>query len=122
MKLPDTYRRLLEAGIKEDYSMGYGSINGFRASYCLPYKWYDLEQEKTTELLINPFCFMDANSYYEQHFTPAQASEELAHYYKVVKKVSGVLITIWHNHFLGTDKMFTGWRDVYSTFIQKLGN
>nr|MBA4140094.1 hypothetical protein [Segetibacter sp.] len=44
MKLPATYRLLIEAGITEDYSMGYGSINGFRASYCLPYKWFDLEK------------------------------------------------------------------------------
>lgn len=117
MTLPETYRRLIEAGIAEDYSMGYGSINGFRASYCLPYKWYDLEKEETTSLTISPFCFMDANSYYEQHYTAKEALNEMEHYYEITKEVNGLLITIWHNHFLGTDKMFAGWTE-YRTTIQ----
>ncbi len=119
MTLPDTYRRLIEAGIREDYSMGYGSINGFRASYCLPYKWYDLQKEETTSLTIFPFCFMDANSYYEQHYTAKEALNEMAYYYKITKEVNGLLITIWHNHFLGTDKMFEGWRE-YRTTIDRI--
>lgn len=120
MTLPDTYRRLFAAGITEDYSMGYGSINGFRASYCLPYKWYDLEKEKITSLTIYPFCYMEANSYYEQHYSAKQALTELQHYYKKTKEVNGLLITIWHNHFLGTDKMFKGWREVYKTIIEEI--
>jgi hypothetical protein len=120
MQLPDTYRRLIEAGITEDYSMGYGSINGFRASYCLPYNWYDLQKEETTSLTIYPFCFMDANSYYEQHQTPGEASNEMHHYYQVTKSVNGLLITVWHNHFLGTDRMFKGWKEVYRTFCLNL--
>ncbi len=119
MKLPDTYRLLIAAGIKEDYSMGYGSINGFRASYCLPYKWFDLEKNTTTPLSIYPFCYMEANSYFEQKYSADRALEELEHYYKVTKNVSGLLITIWHNHFLGTDKMFTGWKEVYEEFIKR---
>lgn len=120
MTLPDTYKRLVEAGIIEDYSMGYGSINGFRASYCLPYKWYDLQEEKATSLTIYPFCFMDANSYYEQQQTCEDALHEISYYYKVTKKVNGLLIMIWHNHFLGTDKMFTGWREAYRTTIERI--
>jgi hypothetical protein len=119
MKLPDTYRRLIESGITEDYSMGYGSINGFRASYCLPYKWYDLEKEEVTPLSIYPFCYMEANSYYEQRYSAQQALEEMEHYYKVTKDVNGLLITIWHNHFLGTDPMFEGWKEVYEEFLRK---
>jgi len=30
--LPITYRRLLQCGIQQDFSMGYGTVNGFRAS------------------------------------------------------------------------------------------
>jgi len=45
--------------------------------------------------------------------------EELQHYYKIVKSVNGLLITIWHNNFLGTDKIFAGWREVYEQFIKE---
>lgn len=115
--LPGTFRRLLESGIRDEYSMGYGSINGFRASVASSFFWYDLEKEVQTSLRIHPFCFMDANSYYEQKQNAEQAYEELVHYYNICKEVNGTLITIWHNNFLGTAKEFEGWRDLYERFI-----
>ena len=118
--LPQTFRYLIEAGIKEDFSMGYGSINGFRASVASPFYWYDLEKEETTSLLLYPFCYMEANSFFEQKFSPAQALEEMRHYYQQVKKVNGTFISIWHNTFLGTDERFKGWRVVYYQFIQEV--
>ncbi|HRI19794.1 MAG TPA: hypothetical protein PLA68_02520, partial [Panacibacter sp.] len=39
MNLPGTYRLLSEHGIVHEYSMGYGSINGFRASVASPFYW-----------------------------------------------------------------------------------
>lgn len=116
-ELPGTFRQLVEAGIEHDYSMGYGSINGFRASVAVPFYWYDLEKEEQTQLLLHPFCFMDANSCFEQKLTPQQAFDELMHYYHAVKPVGGCMGMIWHNTFLGTDPLFTGWRDVYERFI-----
>lgn len=117
--LPETFRQLMDAGIKEDFSMGYGSINGFRASVASPFYWYDLEKEQTTHLLLYPFCYMEANSFYEQKYSAEQALQEMRHYCNEVKKVNGTLITIWHNTFLGTDEKFTGWREVYKTFFKE---
>ena len=51
-ELPETFRHLINAGVKDDYSMGYGSINGFRASVASSFYWYDLEKEEQTDLLI----------------------------------------------------------------------
>jgi hypothetical protein len=116
--LPEGYQRLIEAGITDEHSMGYGSINGFRASVASSFFWYDLQNEQQTDLRIHPFCFMDANAYYEQYFSAAQAYEELLHYFKVCKEVNGTLITIWHNNFLGTAKEFEGWKEVYEQFIR----
>jgi hypothetical protein len=116
--LPHTFRKLISAGITDDYSMGYGSINGFRASVSTSFYWYDLEKDGPTDLLLHPFCFMEANSFYEQKYLPQRAYEEMMHYYHTVKSVNGRLITIWHNTFLGTYPLFTGWREIYEDFIE----
>lgn len=118
--LPQTFRKLIDAGITNDYSMGYGSINGFRASVASTFYWYDLEQEKQTGLQLHPFCFMEANSFYEQKYSSQQALDEMNHYYEVIKSVNGTFISIWHNSFLGTDKRFAGWRDIYESFIKSI--
>lgn len=118
--LPGGYQRLIDAGIKDDYSMGYGSINGFRASTGASFNWYDLQNDRETELRIHPFCFMDANSFYEQKQTVEETARELEHYLSVCKKYNTALITLWHNNFLGTDPMFKGWAALYSHFIDQV--
>lgn len=118
--LPSTYRKLLALGLTNDYSMGYGSINGFRASIAGSFYWYDLKNEEKTGLLIHPFCFMDANAYYEQKLSAEAAFEELMHCYNAVKSTNGKMITIWHNNFLGTDEMFAGWRETYERFVSSV--
>ena len=118
--LPQTYRQLIDLGIESDFSMGYGSINGFRASVTSSFFWYDLEKEEQTKLLLYPFCFMEANSFYEQKYSTQKAFEELKHYFDIVRSVNGTLITIWHNSFLGKAKKFNGWREVYEQFISSM--
>lgn len=117
--LPDGYRRLIDIGITDDYSMGYGSINGFRASTGASFHWYDLEKESSTGLTIHPFCFMDANSFYEQRLSPDAALDELMQYHRVCKEAGTTLTTIWHNHFLGTAPQFAGWRETYEAFLNQ---
>ena len=68
--LPQSYRWLLDLGIENDYSMGYGAVNGFRASYSDPFFWFDLERNQVTSLRIHPFCFMDSTCYFHLQSTP----------------------------------------------------
>ena len=120
--LPHTFRQLMSVGIKHDYSMGYGSINGFRASIASPYVWYDLEKDQPTDLLLHPFCFMDANAFYEQRLTSDNALNELRLFSKQIQQYGGTLITIWHNNFLGTDPSYKGWKEVYQQWISEIKN
>lgn len=119
MTLPQTYSRLMEAGIRKDYSMGYGTINGFRASVAASFPWYDLQEERSTPLIVYPYCFMDANAYYEQHLEPGQAYTELMDFYHTVKKYRGLFITVWHNNLLGTAPEFKGWREMFELFMRE---
>lgn len=119
LTLPQTFRHLLQAGIRSDFSMGYGSINGFRASVCSSYYWYDLEKEEKTNLELFPFCYMDANSYYEQKHSPEQAYRELIQLYGIIKNLNGLFISIWHNHMLGTDPLYEGWPEMFELFMKE---
>lgn len=117
--LPQTFRKLLDAGIEKDFSMGYGSINGFRASVCSAFYWYDLEKEEKTNLQLFPFCFMDANSFFEQKHSPEQAYRELIQYYEIIKKLNGLFISVWHNNMLGTDPQYQGWPEMFELFMKE---
>ena len=115
--LPETFSQLINAGITKEFSMGYGTVNGFRASVASSFLWYDLKNEKTTTLRLFPFCFMDANCYYEQQQSAEVAFEELLYYKKEVEKINGLFIPIFHNNFLSVSSVFNGWREKYEQFI-----
>lgn len=121
-QLPKTFQRLAALGISDDYTMGYGTVNGFRASVARSFWWYDLKRDETTTLRMHPFCFMDANSFYEEKQTPEQALAGMMELYETVKAVRGTMITIWHNSFLGISPEFDGWRTVYETFVRNVSN
>lgn len=104
LNLPETYRTLIELGIKEDYSMGYASQLGFRASMCSPYKFYDLLNEEETDLMIFPFCYMDGTftNYLKLNYDEILAEvSKLRHY---IAKVNGLMMGIWHNSFISNNK------------------
>lgn len=115
--IPGTYRQLIAAGIRDEYSMGYGAVNGFRASYTLPYPWYDLEREQVTDLMIHPFCFMEATAFFSLGYGAEQAGQELQYYHDAVKEVNGVFITLFHNHFLTEQPQWIAWRQMYARFL-----
>jgi hypothetical protein len=118
MSLPRTYRQLIDVGIEKDFSMGYGSANGFRASMASSFYWYDLKAENKTSLMLFPFCFMDSSSFYEKGLSPNAALSELMDYYRKIKQVGGLMVTIWHNQFFGNDPMYAGWKEVYEVFLK----
>lgn len=120
LNLPGTYRHLIELGITKDFSMGYSNANGFRASVSSSFQWYDLNKEQATDLTVYPFCFMDATSFYKSKYTPQQAYQELVRYYDTVKKVNGMMITVWHNHILGNDRRSRAWNTMFELFMKEM--
>lgn len=63
--LTDNYREMLQQEAKNDYSMGYPDVLGFRAGTCTPFLHYDLDYESPTPLLIHPICAQ--SGVFEQH-------------------------------------------------------
>lgn len=116
-QLPEGYRKLIRLGITDDHSMGYGTINGFRASVSIDFPWYDLKQEEETSLRVHPFCWMDANSHYELRQSAANAFAELSVIRDQLKILNGTLSVVFHQNFFGDDPAFQGWSEGYTNFF-----
>jgi len=113
LSFPETYKNLINYGIKEDYSMGYPSHAGYRAGICTPYRYYDLSSETVTDLTIFPFQVMDMTLRGYMELTPEQAIEEIKTMIDKIKKVNGTFISLWHNESLSETNGWEGWRRVY---------
>lgn len=117
LRLPQTYRDLLAAGITDDFSMGYGSHLGFRAGTGRSFKWYDLSTEAERELRIHPFCFMDTTAHFYEKLTAAESFSVLQEMEADLKYCGSTLITVFHNYSLGTDPAWEGWQQAYAQWL-----
>lgn len=61
LRYPYTYRLFSSLGIKNDYSMQYVDVPGFRASTAFPFRFYDLGDEQQTPLTIHPVCLSETH-------------------------------------------------------------
>jgi hypothetical protein len=114
---PDSYRNLCAAGITEDYSMGYPEEPGFRAGIAQPYSFYDVLEDKHTDLRIIPFQIMDATLYqYKQH-SPEESKEIIIKLINETRKAGGIFVSIWHNTSLQENEEWKSWRDVFEFML-----
>ena len=118
LKFPDTYATLLELGIKNDYSMGYSTLNGFRASLCMPFYWYDLDDEVETGLKIHSFCLSETTLRYKDRATRENIVEYAKPIVDQVKKYNGELVTIFHNDTMGTATEWADWKNIYEDIVK----
>lgn len=119
-KLPETYNNLAAEGIKEDYSMGFADMAGFRAGTCSPFYFYDLKNDNTTNLKVFPVASMDATFIYYYKQAPAECIKKIKTLIDIIKKHNGSFISIWHNNILSDTKEFKGWKEVHSEMIAYL--
>lgn len=119
LQFPETYQSLLQAGLLNDYSMGYGNYNGFRASYCLPFNWYDLDSEQETPLTIHPFCLIETTLKFTDKATRGNALQFAKPIIDEVKKYNGEMISIIHNDTMGNVKEWEGWQEVYEEIVRE---
>lgn len=118
LKLPETYRRLIELDITDDYTMGYALQVGFRASICTPFYFYDLDNEQATPLRIHPFAVMDATLKYYMKVKPENAMNYILPLIDEVRKVNGDFVSLWHNESLSENKIWSGWKNVYEEMVK----
>lgn len=117
LHMPITYRKLVDLGITDDYTMGYAVEIGYRASTSRSFFFYDLEMEYTSSLRVHPFAVMEGTLRDYNHLDTAQSFEALKEVIDEAKKVGGTFMSLWHNESVSNQKRWVGWRDLYEKMI-----
>jgi hypothetical protein len=118
LRFPETYRRLIALGIKEDHTLGYAATPGFRAGISRPFPFYDLERETVTPLILHPFAVMDATLSRYLELTPEEAIAKVRDLRDKVQSVSGCFTVLWHNESLSNEGLWKGWKEVYEKVLK----
>ena len=118
LSFPKTYKRLLEVGITNDYTMGYASDLGFRAGIASSFTFYNLDMEQILPIKVHPFAIVDDTLKFNMHLKPDSVMQELCKIINEVKQVDGTLISIWHNDTFSDVGVWKGWRNIYEDMVK----
>jgi hypothetical protein len=120
MQIPNTYYDLIKIGILHDYTMGYASQIGFRASTCRPFPFFDLQANEITFLTLHPFCLMDTTFHAYLKYTPEQTLAAAKKLLASVQAVNGVFCTLWHNESMSGYQEWKGWENIYEELLSSI--
>lgn len=117
-RLPITYRRLLECDLHHDHSMGYADVPGFRAGTAHSFKWFDVERNEITSLMVHPIIIMDSTLRHYQQLDTLEAMEVIARLKAEVRQTGGDFVSLWHNETVAEQGDWVGWRAVWEEAIK----
>jgi len=118
IRFPETYQDLLQAGIREEYSLGFADRVGYRAGIAIPFRFFDLRENTPTQLMVYPFEVMDTTLRQYMKLDPTQATQLIQKLIDTTREVGGTFISLWHNESLSEWKAWRGWSSVYRELIQ----
>jgi hypothetical protein len=115
---PSSYSSLAKAGITEDYSMGYHDEPGFRAGIARPFLFYDVAEDKPTNLKIVPYQFMDVTLFQYKNMDSMASGEIIFRLVDETRKAGGLFVSIWHNTTLLDTPECKPWRELFEALLQ----
>ncbi len=118
LHFPSSYRKLNQLGIEHDWSMGYPDAVGFRAGTSFPFSWYDLVAEKSTKMLVHPFCIMDVTCKLYLRLSPHESIALGEKLKTSIHALGGDFCFIFHNESVADCFPWKGWGSVINKWLE----
>lgn len=117
---PETLRIQENTGFEYDTSWGFHDHIGWRNSYCLPFRPYDLEYDQMMNIWEIPLSFMDRSLFdYQTPDRFENAIELTDNLIQSTIRFRGLLVILWHNsYFSFSDNQDL--RIIYKNILMKI--
>jgi hypothetical protein len=106
--------------VKEDHSLGYADVIGFRGGMSRAFPAYDVINEKTLCLELHPVAAMDATLMRYLRVTPEEAVDQVVTLADATKEVGGVFRLLWHNESVSDIGEWKGWQVAYEEMLKRV--
>jgi len=123
-KTPDTWRIQEAAGLLYDTTMTFADCTGFRCGFCLPFRPFDLLENRVMDIWELPLIVMEGslqNAQY-QGLEPHKALDAIIKLINTIKSYGGVFTVLWHNSSLDSQGEWTGWQEVYEQMLEYISS
>lgn len=120
--VPDTWRHLYDAYLKEDSTLGYAAEPGFRCGTSKAFPVFDIHQRKELTVTEKPLLIMDVSLKGYKNFTVAESLVYCKKIVEQVKKHQGHLVFLWHNSSLAPEDGWGGWNEVIEYLMKTESN
>lgn len=110
---------LIKNGIIADFTMGFASGSGYRASTFTPFYYFDLMHNESTELLLVPFAAMDGSYFIYSKTSATEAEDELLQMAEEARQLRGMFITVFHERTFHPD-LYPGFSELYYRLHEEL--
>lgn len=116
---PGTALNHYKCGAVYDTTLGFAEHEGFRNSYCHPFKFFDFGKNCTLPYWEIPLNIMDSTLF---HYRRLGISEAMISSEKIITEVirfNGIFTLLWHNSFFD-EKEYPGITGFYTSLLQRI--
>lgn len=88
-----------KAGLRYDTTIGFAEHEGFRNSFCFPYRIFDHENDKMLNIWEFPLIAMDTTLFKYRNLNIEDALNKINNLISEIIKFNGLFTFLWHNGF-----------------------
>jgi len=118
--VPSSMLMLRELGYRYDTTLGFAHHEGFRNSFCFPFKLYDFENDAMIDHIWEiPLTLMDCTLFDYRKLSFKQAMDSTDNLINETRKFGGIFTLLWHNSYF-EERRYPGITKFYSELLGKM--
>jgi len=118
-KNPTTFQHQMAAGLKYDCTLSFAEHDGYRNSYCYPFKPYDFEKDQMLDIWEIPLIMMEVSVLNYRKANLEEFRQSVLQHIKEAKKFGGLFSLLWHNCRLMNEE-YPGIEEFYPGLLKQI--